>query len=57
MNWESDEPESYYARKEREHMELLQCYCYAVLLGVAIAAAAAAVLGGYALARWLIGGA
>jgi len=57
MNWEFDEPESYYARKEREHMELVQCRCYAVLVGIAIVAASAAVLGGYAMARWLLGGA
>jgi len=49
--------QEYYERKEREHMELVQCWCYAILVGIAIAAAVAAVLGGHALARWLIGGA
>jgi len=47
----------YYERKERKNLEMVQCWCFAILLGVAIVAAGAAIVGGYALARWLIGGA
>jgi len=49
--------DEYYERKEREHMELVQCWCYAVLVGIAIAAAVAVLIGVTAAVRWLIGGA
>ena len=53
----ADWNDEYYDRKEKEHMELVECWCYAVLVCIAIAAAVAAVLGGYAMARSLMGGA
>ena len=53
----ADWSNEYYERKEREHMELVQCCCYVVLVVLGVAAAFVFVVGALTVVRWLLGGA
>ena len=56
MNWENDEPQSYYDRKEKEHMEMVMTWALAILLFLAGAVAVGLIIGAHFLAKWLLGG-
>lgn len=53
----ADWNDEYYERKEREHIELVECWAYAFVVCLAIAVGVAVILGVAAVVRWLIGGA
>jgi hypothetical protein len=53
----SDWKQAYYDRKEKEHLEMVQCWCFVVLVCIGVAAAFAVFVGVAAAVRWLIGGA
>ncbi|MCJ7828445.1 MAG: hypothetical protein MUP81_01735 [Dehalococcoidia bacterium] len=49
--------DEYYERKEKEHIELVECWAYAVVIGIAICAGIAVGLGIVQIVHCLMGGA